>query len=289
LMKNQSAIKLKQHVTVSLGYRQDNFAGEFVDKVCFEENAWKKAFGKLQASTKISEQTFWVLAYFFHVDRDLTKIPIKAGDVDGDGVKTILKFVVRSLEVRTDNALSFLKFLETNTDLILFNIDQIEFNVEKDVDSLLFASSVLYGVPTLISHLIEKKPNLKFDKDLFQMGFFTAMQDDNQALFDFLLKIQILSNGKDVDKFLKSVAMNSVKFKNNEAYFYKLLAASGQSFKEFITEITPMEEYSDVIKSMERRLILRNPFLNELSVGDKAERSDFLKKVKRSNSKNAGA
>jgi hypothetical protein len=121
------------------------------------------------------------------------------------------------------------------------------------------------------------------------MVFFKAMQDDNQALFDWLLKMQIIQEKTDVGDFIKTVAMNSVKFKNNEAYFYKLLVASGQSFTEFIKEIAQMEEYSDVIKSMERRLILRNPFLNELSVGEQAERRDFLQKVKRSHSKNAGA
>ena len=287
-MKDQTAIKLKQHVIVPLGYRQDNFAGDSVDKVCFEENTWKKMFGKLQASTKISEQTLWILSIIFYVtekDEKLSKVPT---DSDGDpvwtGLTEICTFVVRSLEVRTDDALSLLKLL------VVPNMVIIRFMIENDnlKDSLL-TLAVTFGVPTLISHFLDKKPNITFDKDLFQMAYFKAMQDDNQALFDWMLKIQILSDEKEVDEFLKSVAMNSVKFKNNEAYFFKLLAASGQSFTDFIKEIATMEEYSDVVKSMERRLILRNPFLNELSVGEQTERQEFLKKVKRSHSKNAGA
>jgi len=287
LMKNQTAIKVKQHVIVPLGYRQDNFAGDSVDKVCFEENTWKKMFGKLQASTKISEQTLWILSFMFYVDKELKQLDVPKNvqdEVITEGLNEICTFVARSLEVRTDDALSLLKAC------IVPGMIGVRLIIEADAtEEGLLIIAVTFGVPTLISHFLDKKPNIKFDNELIKLAYFKAMQDDNQALFDWMLKLQILSNNKDVDEFLKTVAMNSVKFKNNEAYFYKLLVASGQSFTEFIKEIKIKDEYSDVIKSMERRLILRNPFLNELSVGDQADRSDFLKKVKRSSSKNAGA
>ena len=279
LMKSQSEIKLKQHVTVSLGYRQDNFAGDFVDKVCFAETRWTQVFGKLQASTKISEQTLWVLAFLFHSNRDLSKAPLdSSGVIDYLGLKEIYTFVARSLEVRTDNALSFLKISSTVKEMMVFEVDKIEFEQ-------LFVLALSFGIPSIISHCLEKKTKLEFDDAYFENGFFTAMHEDNQVLFDFLLKIQVVANETDISDFLKSVAMNNIKFKNNETYFFKLMAASEKSFQTFISEIVKMDEYADIIKSMERRLILRNPFLNKLSVGDPKDREEFLRKVKRSHSK----
>ena len=292
LMKNQTALKLKQHVIVPLSYRQDNFEGDSVDKVCFEANNWKKWFGKLQASTKISEQTLWILALIFYADKNIEPIIPKdnKGKENLQGLTEICKFVARSLEVRTDEALSFLKICATIPYATLAHASgEFEFGADVSKNMATLGVYLMHGIQTGISQLLDKKPNLDFDKNVFELGFFQAMQDDNQALFDFLLKTQILSGEKDMDAFLKAVAMNSVKFKNNEAYFFKLLAVSKQKFSDFITDIKEREEYSDVLKSMERRLVLRNPFLNKLSVGEKKDRMDFLLKVKRSNSKSFGA
>ena len=65
----------------------------------------------------------------------------------------------------------------------------------------------------------------------------------------------------------------------------KLLAASEQSFREFIDQALELDEYTNLVQNFERRLVLRNPFINKLSIGNKPDNEEFLKKVKRFYSK----
>jgi hypothetical protein len=274
LLQSQAAIKLKQNVGVPLGYRQASVEGDFLDTVYFKESAWNKAFSKLQPSTKISEQSLWLLAFLFHTER------VKIYPAD-DGLQEICTFVGRSIEVRTDDALSSLKILAYNSQLLkTINIETFDDFANEE----LIAASMKYGNPQYVSRLLEKKPTLKYNQDAFMDGLFLAMHEDNQNLFDYLLTRTILAR-KTPDKMLTLVAMNTIKFKNNDAYFLKLLAASEKTFPDFINEVKTLDEYTNLVQNFERRLVLRNPFMNTLSLGEKADNEEFLKKVKRAYSK----
>jgi hypothetical protein len=174
-----------------------------------------------------------------------------------------------------------LKILAYNPELLqTINIETFD----NFANAALIAASMKYGNPQYVSRLVEKKPTLNYNKDAFTDGLFLAMHEDNQILFDYLLKATILAS-KTPDKLLTLVAMNTIKFKNNDAYFLKLLAASEQSFPAFIDEAKKLDEYTSLVQNFERRLVLRNPFMNTLSLGDQADRQEFLKKVKRFYSK----
>ena len=271
LLQSQAEIKLKQKVTVPLGFRQMNPEGQYVDTVYFEENAWNKAFSKLQPSTKISEQSLWLLAFLFHTGRS-------ALPSDNDGLPEICTFVGRSIEVRTDNALSALKIIAYNPDLL----KEININTFDDFENKkLLEMSFAYGNPQYLSRMLEKKPKIVYDEDSFGFGLFLAMQEDNQPLFDFLLT-QIIINDKTPDEFLlRMTAINGIKFKNNDSYFFKLLAASKKSLSEYIKQAPQLDDYQNLLQSFERRLVLQNPFIKKLAIGDATDRNDFLKKVKR--------
>ena len=76
-------------------------------------------------------------------------------------------------------------------------------------------------------------------------------------------------------------AINGIKFKNNDSYFFKLLAASKKSLSEYIKQAPQLDDYQNLLQSFERRLVLQNPFIKKLAIGDATDRNDFLKKVKR--------
>jgi len=276
LLQSQAAIKLKRNVSVPLGYRQASLEGDFLDTVYFEENAWNKAFSKLQPSTKISEQSLWLLAFLFHTDR------VQPYPAD-DGLQEICTFVGRSMEVRTDNALSSLKILAYNPDLIKsITIDDFDDFQNRD----LILQSMKYGNPQYISRLLDKKQDLPVYNEIFENGIYLAMQEDNQALFDFVLMRTIVSGKTAIIKdLLVTVALNSIKYKNNDSYFLKLLAARNEPFPAVIQEAAKLDDYSSLLQTFERRLVLRNPFINTLSLGAEESRDEFLKKVKRFYSK----
>jgi len=270
LLQNQAAIKLKRNVCVPLGYRQANSEGIYLDNVCFEENAWNKAFSKLQPATKISEQSLWLLAYLFHTERTAPKTV--------DGLQEICTFVGRSIEVRTDTALSALKIFVYGFELLKeITIDTFDKFEHKE----LLQMSLTFGNPQYLLRLVEQKPNLEYEEQMFSAGLFLAMHEDNQPLFDFLLTKTIVSGAVPDKNMLPVFALNSMKFKNNDAYFCKLLAASGASFVDFIDNLVEIDEYANFLQGFERRLILRNPFLNTLKIGNQEENKEFLKKVKR--------
>ena len=271
LLQSQAEIKLKQKVTVPLGFRQMNPEGQYVDTVYFEENAWNKAFSKLQPSTKISEQSLWLLAFLFHTGRSIPPS-------DDDGLLEICTFVGRSIEVRTDNALSVLKIIAYNPDLL----KEININTFDDFENKkLLEMSFAYGNPQYISRMLEKKTKIAYDKDSFTFGLFLAMQEDNQPLFDFLLTETIINDQTPEDFLLPMTAINGIKFKNNDAYFFKLLAASKKSLFQYITQAVELDDYQNLLQSFERRLVLQNPFIKKLTLGEETDKKDFLKKVKR--------
>lgn len=248
-----------------------NPEGQYVDTVYFEENAWNKAFSKLQPSTKISEQSLWLLAFLFHTGR--SNLP-----GNNDGLTEICTFVGRSIEVRTDNALSALKTIAYNPDLL----KNITINTFDDFENKeLLRMSFAYGNPQYLSRMLEKKPKIVYNTEIFTIGLYLAMHEDNQPLFDFLLTQTIINDETPEDFLLPMIAINGIKFKNNDAYFFKLLAASEKTLLEYFNKVDKFDDYSNLLQSFERRLVLQNPFINKLTLGEETDRKDFLKKVKR--------
>lgn len=286
-MKKQDEIRTKRNVAIPLSFRLEAKDGSFVEQVFVKEDDWNSVFGKLMPTTKISKITLWAILWLLE-DARPSGIP-----ADDAGIFEIRQLVGRSIEVRTDPALSALKVVYNPKFQTLTKTD---FSVEQTVTpggEVVLSTAFEFGNPLYIAELVHKKVKLAaVTLGLLTNGYFLAMHDENHEFFDYLMTQDnsLLIADSDQFNFLFQVALNCMRSRNNDTFIFKLVFVTERKWVDVgAAQTTVLEnnfkDHLAMLVGVDQRTVLRNVLLDKLSAGKKPESVAFLKRVGRTGSK----
>lgn len=300
-LQTQANTKTKVNIVVPLDFRLEQ-DGNFIEKVYFKEDEWKAVFGKLLPTTKIGKMTLWLILWVLQPSHGTVKPTAKPPavastgestslssaeseapeevkaetDEEKVGIATICNFVARSIEVRSDPALSALKVAYDPENFKYVSKGDFEPGALGPGAEHVLATSLKYGNPHYITKLIAKPPVKRIGEADVINGYFLAMHDENNALFDYIANYAekpIESDDNNDLLFLLEVALNCVKTRNNDTYLFKLILANNLTWtvmcQKLVIYFLGQPANIDLLVSVDRRQTLRNPLLVHLSTNIK--------------------